>query len=586
MLESILIHPNDSRSNTLVIPMSETALLEPSFADAIATIEKAEGLPQSKRTHWSCSLRKLAKALDRPPESIAARWGAVALQINLLHHTNSGVAWKTLANHKANAKAALFWFREEEGLAPRGAPLHPEWKKLRRRIKDQSHQAKLSGLIRYCSLKGIKPTDLNEAIVHAYMAYRKETTALAVDTKARRAIARAWNASRTIEVWPQQKLIEPPLKSKEGPRWEDFPQQLQADVDTHLKFLATHRRSRDGKRLRPCKASTLRTRRTDLISFAKKAVRLGIPIESLSSLSFLLAPKIVDRVLDAEWEQNGNEPKTSTIDLCKKLVAVARSAGCLTMEQLAELDDKRAALEQYRKDGLTPKNLKLIRQVLNSEVWARVINCPDDLMRRARSLRDQAPVKAAVTAQIAVAVAILTSAPVRATNLVSIRLGENLIKSGGPDSPYLLVFPHFDVKNRVDLEFEFDDFVTAVIDEYIHDYRPVLMRGRSEDWLFPGEGGGSKNSHLLGIQVTERIQKVTGLRITLHQYRHAAAAVYLKDHPGDYETVRRFLGHRNIRTTVNRYCGLETTQATRLLGDVVRKHRKVGRDAGLAGESK
>jgi integrase len=90
----------------------------------------------------------------------------------------------------------------------------------------------------------------------------------------------------------------------------------------------------------------------------------------------------------------------------------------------------------------------------------------------------------------------------------------------------------------------------------------------------------------LGIQVTERIQKVTGLRITLHQYRHAAAAVYLKDHPGDYETVRRFLGHRNIRTTVNRYCGLETTQATRLLGDVVRKHRKVGRDAGLAGESK
>src|SRR5262249_19851427 len=154
----------------------------------------------------------------------------------------------------------------------------------------------------------------------------------------------------------------------------------------------------------------------------------------------LLAPEIVDRVLDGEWEQNGSEPKTSTIDLAKKLVAVARSAGCLSTERLGELDDKRAALEQYRKEGLTPKNLKLIRQVLNSEVWARVINCPDDLMRRARSLKDQAPVKAAVTAQIAVAVAILTSAPVRAANLVSIRLGENLIKSGGADAPYLLVF--------------------------------------------------------------------------------------------------------------------------------------------------
>ena len=35
-----------------------------------------------------------------------------------------------------------------------------------------------------------------------------------------------------------------------------------------------------------------------------------------------------------------------------------------------------------------------------------------------------------------------------------------------------------------------------------------------------------------------------------------AGAVYLKHHPGDYETVRRFLGHRNIRTTVKFYCGL------------------------------
>ena len=230
---------------------------------------------------------------------------------------------------------------------------------------------------------------------------------------------------------------------------------------------------------------------------------------------------------------------------------MARSAGCLTQEQLSQLEDKRATLEQYRKEGLTPKNLKLIRQVLNSKVWARVINSPDELMRRARSLKDQAPMKAAVTAEIAVAVAILTVAPVRASNLAAIRLGENLNKPGGSDTPYLLVFPDYDVKNRVDLTFELDEYVTAVIDEYVHDLRPALMRGSNEDWLFPGTKEGSKDAHLFGIQITERIQKVTALRITLHQYRHAAAAVYLKHHPGDYETVRRFLGHRNIRTTVN-----------------------------------
>jgi integrase len=536
---------------------------------------QAKELTPSKRTHWSCSLRKIAQALDRPPESVAARWGAVVCQVNQLHHANSGVEWKTLANHKSNAKAALFWFRNDQGLAPQGAPLQPQWQRLRRELRDLSRLAKLSGLIRYCSLKGIEPSAVDEAVVDSYMSYRRETTALAVDTKACRGIARAWNASCTIEGWPQQKLIEPPLMARQGPRWEDFPRQLQADLASHLTFLATHRRSQSGKHLRPCKASTLRTRRMDLISFAKKAVRLGIPIEDLSSLAVLLAPELVERILDKEWAQNGEEPKTSTIDLAKKLYVVARSANCLSKEQLDHLDGQRAALEQYRKEGMTQKNLKLIRQVLNSEVWSRVINCPGDLMRRARSLKDRAPTKAAVTAQIAVAVAILTVAPVRASNLAGIRLGENLNKPGGPDTPYLLVFPEYDVKNRVDLTFELDEDVTAIVDEYVHDFRPAVMRGSNQDWLFPGTNGGSKDAHLFGIQVTERIQKVTGLRITLHQYRHAAAAVYLKHHPGDYETVRRFLGHRNVRTTVNFYCGLETIQATRMLGDVVRRHRKV-----------
>jgi hypothetical protein len=325
---------------------------------------------------------------ERPPESIAARWGAVAPKVNHLHHANSGVEWKMLANHKANAKAAIFWFRGEQGLLRRARPLLPEWQPLRRSLKNLSQRAKLSGLIRYCSLKGIVPSAVDDTVVDDYMAYRKETTALAVGNKARRAIARAWNARRGIEGWPRQQLIEPPLQAKEGLRWEDFPAQLRAEIASHLKYLATHRKSPSGKRLRPCKPLTLQGRRNDLVSFAKKAVRLGVPIEKLSTLSVLLAPDLVERVLDKEWEDNGDEPKTSTIDLAKKLVAVARSTNCLTKEQLAQLEDKRAALEEYRKEGMTQKNLKLVRRVLNSEVWARVINCPEVLMRQARLLKD------------------------------------------------------------------------------------------------------------------------------------------------------------------------------------------------------
>ena len=559
--------------------MNEDRLLEPSFADAIAAIDQASDLPPARRTHWACSLRQIAKAICRPLQSIAARWGAVAIKINQLHHAGSGVEWKTLANHKANAKAALHWFSKENELPARGAPLNEDWRPLRKKIVDVSRRAKLSGLIRYCSMKGLAPAAVNETVVDEYMRYRSETTALAVDTKARRAIARAWNACRNIEGWPQQRLIEPPLKGNtEWPRRQDYPLSLRMEIEAYLASLAKPRRGIDNKRLSACNASTINTRKTELFSLAKKAVKLGTPIDNLTSFKALLDPALVESVIDDEWQKAGEEPKTSTIDLAKRTFIIGRSVGCLDEASLLKLDDIRAALEKHRQGGMTPKNMKLIRQVLNDKVWERVVNYPFVLMKRARALKDQAPIKAAVTAGIAVAIKILTEAPVRAANLAAIRLDENLIKPGGPGTLYLLVFPHYDVKNRVELTFELSEELADLIDEYVQQYRPSLLRGFNGDWLFPGTTGGSKDPHLFGIQITERIQKATGLRISMHQFRHAAAADYLKCHPGDYETVRRFLGHRNMQTTIKFYCGLETIQASRELGKVVRRHLKFNAD--------
>jgi integrase len=132
------------------------------------------------------------------------------------------------------------------------------------------------------------------------------------------------------------------------------------------------------------------------------------------------------------------------------------------------------------------------------------------------------------------------------------------------------VFERYDVKNRVYLDFPFDEDLTALIDEYIHEYRPALLRGSNAPWLFPGEGGKSKTASMFSSQITKRILKATGLQITVHQFRHAAAAIYLRANPGDYETVRRLLGHKNIQTTIRFYCALETTEATRRFAAIIR----------------
>ena len=344
--------------------MPEEKLLEPGFADAIAATETADDLTPAQRTHWACALRRIAEALGHPPESIPARWGAVALKVNQLHHADCGMEWKTLANYKANAKRALHWFQKDNDLPKRGAPLKPEWQALRRRLTDLSRKGKLSGLIRYCSMKDILPKDVTDAVVDDYMCYRATTTALATDIKARRAIARAWNASRALKGWPQQILTEPPLKkTTEWPDWRDFPPSLHREAEAHLASLSRPRRGVDDKRLSPCKASTIRQRRVDLISFAKKAVRLGSPIESLTSLPALLEPTLVESIIDKEWEAAGPEPKTTTIDLGKKVLAVARSIG-LGPADLEQLDDIRAKLEKHRAAGLTRKNMDLTRTYL------------------------------------------------------------------------------------------------------------------------------------------------------------------------------------------------------------------------------
>jgi site-specific recombinase XerD len=105
----------------------------------------------------------------------------------------------------------------------------------------------------------------------------------------------------------------------------------------------------------------------------------------------------------------------------------------------------------------------------------------------------------------------------------------------------------------------------------VHEFRPALLRGSNANWLFPGVAGETKTANMFSAQITQRVQRATGLRVTTHQFRHAAAAFYLKHHPGDYEAIRRFLVHRNMQTTINFYIGLQTTQATEEFGKLIRQ---------------
>jgi Phage integrase family len=553
--------------------MTETpALIETSFAQAIAVTANAGELPEQTRRHWATSMRRVAKAFDKPLEIIPARYSAVRAEMGQLHSAPLGLTPKTLQNHKSNVKSALLWLAREKGIPRHGAPLSSAWELLRGEISDRLVRWRLSSLMRFCSANEIEPAKVDEAIVDRFIAYRAQI-GMSADEGFRRLLARAWNANlATVRGWPVRRLVEPAPKPAVEVPWDQFPEGLRKDVDHYLESLTRVRRSRTGERIRPLKASTRKNRRTELEAAARMAVRTGTSVEALDSLQALLAPDVAEKVLDAYWHRNGEEPKQFTVDLAGRFLTIARETQCRSSADLARLNELRERLEESRHGGLTEKNIAFIRQVMTPGVWGRVIKLPQQMMAAARSSRMHMPVRAGVTAQIAVAIGVLTAAPVRLGNLTSIRIETNLIKPDGPESNYWLVYPHYDVKNRVTLEYPLERYLTELIDEYVHEFRPALLRGRNEDWLFPGQRKGAKGMISFSGQISKRIYQATGLRMTVHQFRHAAGALILQHRPGEYELVRRLLGHRSVQTTVRAYIGLENIQASKIFGEIVREH--------------
>src|SRR5215831_15423874 len=256
--------PSIPSVNESILMTEPSVLIETSFADAVTIIASAHELPLQTRRHWMTSLRQIAKAMGKPLQVIPARYSAVRAELAQLHEVPVGLTAKTLQNHKSNVKSALLWLERAKGIPKYGTPLSPAWEMLRGRIRDRLVRSRLSSLMRFCSATEIAPAAVDEAVIDSFVTYRS-WTGMPADEAFRRLLARAWNLNvGSVDGWPAQRIMEPPVKAAAELAWEDFPEGLRHDVERYLQGLTRIRQSRTGQRIRPLKPSTIRTRRAEL----------------------------------------------------------------------------------------------------------------------------------------------------------------------------------------------------------------------------------------------------------------------------------------------------------------------------------
>ena len=125
-----------------------------------------------------------------------------------------------------------------------------------------------------------------------------------------------------------------------------------------------------------------------------------------------------------------------------------------------------------------------------------------------------------------------------------------------------LELPASEVKNEKELAFDIPPHIVKMLIEYRDRFAPKVI-GHRPTRVFVIADGTPKNQATVACLVMIYLRKRAGIVLTPHQFRHLSAKVHLDKEPGAFETVKQFLGHKSIKTTVGAYAGIDSRRAAR-----------------------
>jgi integrase len=541
----------------------------PSLADVRLQVEADSSLSNETMIKWIDTLDTLARYWRKDPAALPASMQGLRYGLELLSIPDAALSTEEVNNLRVSLREMIDHANAMGWLDRNNPCLTDEWRHHLDSITDRNVRPRLLPFARFCSVREITPSLVNEKTISLYVTVRSAGSFSNSPQSIHKDISRAWNRARTQATgWPDVILSEPNFRPKlTRMQWDAFNSDFVADVKVYLNWLSGNDLLAHDAPLRPCKSSTVDRRQEYVRLAASAAIEGGIPVENLCTLADLVSPATVKIILEFYLSETNDKGSTFIVDMAERLTSIAKSFVRSSDEDLEELAHYCRKLAGFRRNGLTDKNMKVVRAIQDVDTRRRLIQLPGQLIEQAQA-SESAPYQAAVLVQTAIVIQILLVAPMRISNLANLSLNVNVVRPRGEGGIIHLVIPPEEVKNDVALDFPIPDQVTALIDLYLRDFRPAL-HGAGGEWLFPGMEGHHKCASSLSAQISRQIKKSLGMSITAHQFRHIAGAIILEADPGNYELVRRVLGHKNIQTTINSYVGLETAAAVRKYASLV-----------------
>ncbi|MGG5812485.1 tyrosine-type recombinase/integrase [Falsiroseomonas sp. CW058] len=538
------------------------------LADVLKCCHDSRTLTERRRGELISAVRTVAKGLCRLPREVPAAPGALRPLLTGITPAMASVSGGRWRNVLSLLRAALRVAGLDAAPAQCREPRSPAWQALIGQLDDFHARYRLARLSSYCTDAGIAPGGVTDAILDAFLEDLLERSIKGDVHRTHREATVEWNRNAgRLPGWPDRQLTVPDRRRDFSLPWVTFPASLHADVTAWLDRLAGKNLSdgifgEGGAAFRPLRPASLKTRRRQIHLYLSVLVLGGVPASDLQTLADAVVPERAKVALLYMRARNGGQWSRHIHHVACMVVAIARHHVCTDPKTLERLRSFRSHVRPEAPYGMTARNQRRLMPFDDPRRVRDLLALPAQLLAEVR--RAGTPTRPlALRVQAAVAVELLLMVPMRMRNLVSLRVGTDLLR-GRDGGGLTVVLREEDTKNRVPLEASLPPETVRLVEIYLATYQPLLCAGGGSAWLFPRrDGEGRKSDDALRDLIQDTIRKRCGLEVHPHLFRHIAGKLTLDAQPGAYGQVRQILGHRSVDTTATYYAGMEGKAALR-----------------------